>query len=245
MLEVNRLSKSFGRLAVTSDVSLRVEDGERHIIIGPNGAGKTTLINQIGGQLRPDGGHIRLDGADITHLPSHARARAGLARTFQRNTLFARLSVFENIRLGVQARRGRPFDLITPVARRTDINLRTEQLIEQMQLARIARTDIARLSYGDLRQVEVAVALSTDATLLMLDEPTSGLSPSETADMIGIIQALPRSIGILMIEHDMDVVFSVADRITVLHYGEIIASGAPRDVAADARVQDVYLGAIH
>jgi branched-chain amino acid transport system ATP-binding protein len=242
MLSVQQLNKSFGRLVVSSDVNLTVETGQRHVIIGPNGAGKTTLINQIGGQIQPDSGRIILAGRDVTMVPPYERARAGLARTFQKNTLFASLTVFENIRLGVQAAYGQTYNLLTNVSRRAAVTERAARTVELMRLSRIAYSRTANLSYGDLRQVEVAVALSTDPKLLLLDEPTSGLSPSETREMIDLIKALPTDMSILMIEHDMEVVFSIADYITVLYYGEVLAGGLPSEVAANARVQEVYLG---
>jgi branched-chain amino acid transport system ATP-binding protein len=244
MLTIQHLNKSFGSLVVSRDISLHVEKGQRHVVIGPNGAGKTTLINQIDGQLRPDSGRISLAGKDVTAAPPYMRARAGLARTFQKNTLFTSLTVFENIRLGVQAAYGRSYDLVRDAAEIHDVNARATAIIERMTLARIANSVLANLSYGDLRQVEVAVALSTDPKVLLLDEPTSGLSPTETRHMIDVIKALPADMSILMVEHDMEVVFSVADFITVLYYGETIASGLPKDVAANARVQEVYLGGV-
>jgi branched-chain amino acid transport system ATP-binding protein len=242
MLSIQHLDKAFGSLVVSSDINLSVGEGQRHVIIGPNGAGKTTLINQIGGQIQPDSGRIILAGRDVTMVPAYERARAGLARTFQKNTLFASLTVFENIRLGAQAVYGQRYNLVTNASRRVAINARAARMIEQMRLSRIAYSLVANLSYGDLRQVEVAVALSTDPKLLLLDEPTSGLSPSETHEMIELIKKLPEDMSILMIEHDMEVVFSIADYITVLYYGEVLAGGPPTEVAANARVQEVYLG---
>jgi branched-chain amino acid transport system ATP-binding protein len=243
MLRLENVSKTFGSLVVSNAVTLEVTPGQRHTIIGPNGAGKTTLINQIGGQLSQDSGKIFLQGKDITQLSAPLRARAGLARTFQKNTLFQALSVFENVRLGAQAAHGKTYDIFRSWRSDMRVLALAEQAIEQMNLGRIAAQPVRELSYGDLRQVEVAVALATSPTVLLLDEPTSGLSPSETAQMIDVLCALPREISILMIEHDMEVVFSIADHITVLYYGEVIASGAPRTVADDPRVQDVYLGA--
>jgi branched-chain amino acid transport system ATP-binding protein len=242
MLSVQQLNRSFGSLVVSRDINLDVAKGQRHVIIGPNGAGKTTLINQIDGQIRPNSGRIVIDGRDVTMLPPHERSRAGLARTFQKNTLFPNLTVFENVRLGVQSVYGRPYNLFGNAAKLADINDRTACTVERMNLARIADTLVASLSYGDQRQVEVAVALSTDPKLLLLDEPTSGLSPTETHQMIDVIKGLPSDMSILMIEHDMDVVFSIADHITVLYYGEVLAGGPPSEVTANARVQEVYLG---
>ena len=243
LMKIEHLNKSFGRLVVTRDLSLDVAKGERHVIIGPNGAGKTSLINQIGGQLVPDSGRILIDGADVTGLAPEALFKHGLARTFQKNTLFPRLSLFENVRLGVQARYGSPFGLTTRALRRTDVNERAYATLDRMNLRPLANRTVSSLSYGDQRQLEVAVALAGDPKLLLLDEPTSGLSPAETRQMIETIKALPRDIAIVMIEHDMEVVFSIADCITVLHFGEVLASGPPDRVASDERVREVYLGA--
>jgi branched-chain amino acid transport system ATP-binding protein len=243
LLRIEHLNKSYGRLRVTRDVSLVVDEGERHVIIGPNGAGKTTLIHQIGGQLSSDSGAILIDDRDVSSLAPEARARAGVGRTFQKNTLFQNLSVFENIRLGTQARHGAVFDPITPARSITDIELRTMRSLERMGLEAVAQSKLSSLSYGDQRQVEVAAALAGEPRLLLLDEPTSGLSPAETRKMIDLIKELRRDMAILIIEHDMEVVFSVADRITVLYYGAVLASGEPRTVAADPKVREVYLGA--
>ena len=243
LLRIEHLDKAFGSLLVSRDINLHVAAGERHVIIGPNGAGKTTLLNQIGGQLKPNSGRILIDGADVTMLSPEQRARAGLARTFQKNTLFQSLSVFENVRLGVQARGGGTFDLFSAARGNPDIEARTHATLERMGLQNLGREILANLSYGDQRQVEVAAALAGEPKLLLLDEPTSGLSPVETRRMIEVIKSLPRQMGLLVIEHDMEVVFSIADRITVLYYGAVLASGEPADVANDPRVREVYLGA--
>jgi branched-chain amino acid transport system ATP-binding protein len=245
VLRTERLSRSFGSLVVTNDVDLTVEAGERHVIIGPNGAGKTSLINQIGGQLEPSAGRIFVKETDITGWSPSRVSRLGVARTFQRNNLFQNLSVIENLRLAVQARRGNPLNFFTPVGRLADLIARASALMQRVHLgadgARLARN----LSYGEQRQLEIGIALAGEPDLLLLDEPTSGMSPAETARMIDLIASLPRSLAILMIEHDMKVVFSLADRITVLYYGEALASGTPADIQANARVREVYLGMTH
>jgi branched-chain amino acid transport system ATP-binding protein len=242
VLRTDHLSRSFGSLIVTNDVNLTVEAGERHVIIGPNGAGKTSLINQIGGQLAPSAGRIFVKETDITGWSPSRMSRLGVARTFQRNNLFQNLSVIENLRLAVQARRGNPLNFFTPVGRLADLIGRASALMQRVHLgadgARLARS----LSYGEQRQLEIGIALAGEPDLLLLDEPTSGMSPAETVRMIALIASLPRSLSILMIEHDMKVVFSVADRITVLYYGEVLASGTPADIQANARVREVYLG---
>jgi branched-chain amino acid transport system ATP-binding protein len=245
VLRLDRLNKSFGSLVVTDDVDLAVAPGERHVIIGPNGAGKTSLVNQIGGQLQPGSGRILLKGRDITGLSPHRISRMGVARTFQRNNLFQNLSVIENIRLALAVHRGRPLDFYTPAGRDKDLAERAGGLMARVHLdgdgTRLARN----LSYGEQRQLEIGVALAGEPELLLLDEPTSGMSPSETARMIELIGTLPRTLSILMIEHDMKVVFSVADRITVLYYGKVLAAGTPAEIQANTRVREVYLGMAH
>jgi branched-chain amino acid transport system ATP-binding protein len=242
VLRTDRLCRSFGSLVVTDHVSLTVEAGERHVIIGPNGAGKTSLINQIGGQLQPTAGRIFLDGTDITGWSPDRICRSGIARTFQRNNLFVNLTVIENLRLAVDARRGNPLNFFSPTARFRPLIERAEELMQRVHLdggeTRLARS----LSYGEQRQLEIGIALAGEPKLLLLDEPTSGMSPAETGRMIDLIASLPRTLAILMIEHDMNVVFSLADRITVLCYGEILATGTPAQIQANQRVREAYLG---
>jgi branched-chain amino acid transport system ATP-binding protein len=243
ILRIEHLYKSFGSFTVTDDVSLTVAAGERHVIIGPNGAGKTTLINQIGGQLRASSGHILLREREITGLSPDRISRMGVARTFQRNNLFQNLSVIENIRLALEVRRGSPLNFMMPAG--GALTDRARELMATVHLhsdgARLART----LSYGEQRQLEIAIALASEPELLLLDEPTSGMSPSETVRMIGLIEKLPRALSILMIEHDMNVVFSVGDRITVLYYGKVLATGTPVEIRENSRVREAYLGLVH
>jgi branched-chain amino acid transport system ATP-binding protein len=245
VLRIEHLNKAFGSLVVTDDVNLAIEPGERHVVIGPNGAGKTSLINQIGGQLEPTSGHIILKDQDITGWAPERISGKGVARTFQRNNLFLNLSVIENLRLALAVRCGNPLDFFTPVGRNEVLLRRAHELMAQVHLdgdgGRLARN----LSYGEQRQLEIGVALAGEPELLLLDEPTSGMSPAETTRMIGLIASLPRTISILMIEHDMKVVFSVADRITVLYYGKVLATGTPVEIQANKRVRDVYLGMAH
>jgi branched-chain amino acid transport system ATP-binding protein len=245
LLRIVKLSRSFGSLVVTNNVNLGIEAGERHVIIGPNGAGKTSLVNQIGGQLRPSSGGIFLKDVDITGWSPDRISRLGVSRTFQRNNLFLNLSVLENLRLAVQARRGRSLNFYTPVDGLRPLIERSEELMHQVKLDLDASTLPRNLSYGAQRQLEIGIALAGEPDLLLLDEPTSGMSPAETAQMIDLIASLPRALSILMVEHDMNVVFSVADRITVLYYGEVLATGTATEIKANERVREVYLGATH
>jgi branched-chain amino acid transport system ATP-binding protein len=242
VLRVENLFCAFGNLIVTKNVNLAIRPGERHCIIGPNGAGKTSLINQIGGQLRPNTGRILLDGVDITGWPPNRIAQAGIARTFQRNNLFFNLLVLENLRLAVAARRALPWNFWTTAERIEPTVHLAEALLARVHIAGDPRRLVRHLSYGEQRQLETGVALAADPMLLLLDEPTSGMSPAETERMMALIGSLPRTLAVLMIEHDMNVVFTVADHITVLYYGEILASGPPDAIRAESRVREVYLG---
>jgi branched-chain amino acid transport system ATP-binding protein len=244
-LRIDRLNRSFGSLVVTDDVSLDIPAGERHVVIGPNGAGKTSLVNQIGGQLVPSSGRIFVAGQDITGRAPDRISRMGVARTFQRNNLFQNLSVIENLRLALEVRFGKPLDFFRPANRNQALMARAQDLMAQVHLGTDWTRLVRNLSYGEQRQLEIGMALACDPKILLLDEPTSGMSPSETARMIDLIASLPRTLAILMIEHDMKVVFSVADRVTVLYYGKILATGSPEEIQANARVREVYLGMAH
>ncbi|MBX5491142.1 MAG: ABC transporter ATP-binding protein [Chloroflexi bacterium] len=242
MLRVEGLKRQFGGLMAVNGVSLSVAPGERRAIIGPNGAGKTTLFNLISGELHPSAGRVYLGGEDVTALPNFERARRGLARTFQRNNLFLGLTVRENVRLAVQARRKVASRLWTPVDHLREVGAEADAVLAELGLAEQAHTPVRNLSYGEQRQVEIAIALATRPRVLLLDEPTAGMSPAETTAMTHLVAALPRDMTLLIIEHDMDVVFALADRITVLHYGEVLAEGAPQEVSGDPRVAEVYMG---
>lgn len=245
LLRTENLCKSFGNLQVTRNVSLAVAPGERHVVIGPNGAGKTSLVHQLTGQLRSSSGRILFKGRDITGLEPEAICQMGVGRTFQKNTLFPSLSTAENVRLAVQAKQGGWYQAL----RSTDSMAlhweRTEQLLEQVNLSDVAHQRVSNLSYGEQRQLEVAIALAAEPELLLLDEPTSGMSPAETNRMIDLVRSLPESLAILMIEHDMKVVFSLADTITVLYYGEVLATGSPDEIRGNEKVREVYLGGRH
>jgi branched-chain amino acid transport system ATP-binding protein len=245
VLRLDHLNKSFGSLVVTDDISLTIAPGERHVIIGPNGAGKTSLVNQIGGQLQPSSGRILLKDRDITGLPPNRISRMGVSRTFQRNNLFQNLSVVENFRLALEVHHGHPLNFFTPVSRDMSLAERASDLMAQVHLVGDGARLVRSLSYGEQRQLEIGLALAGEPKLLLLDEPTSGMSPTETARMIDLIATLPRTLSILMIEHDMKVVFSVADRITVLYYGKVLVTGTPAEIQANGRVREVYLGVGH
>ncbi len=223
-------------------VSLSVEARERRAVIGPNGAGKTTLFNVITGELAPTSGTIRFEGHPIVGLAPHSIARRGIGRSFQRNNVFARLSVLENLRLAAAARGRGSWNVLGSVARLGAPLTMAREVAHAVGLEGRLGEPAGRLSYGEQRQLEVGVALATAPRLLLLDEPTAGMSPEETARMTRLLQGLPREVTLLIIEHDMDVVFSLADRISVLHYGEVLCDGAPDEVRGDARVYEVYLG---
>jgi branched-chain amino acid transport system ATP-binding protein len=244
ILALEQLCKAFGRLQVTNNVKLVIEAGERHVIIGPNGAGKSSLINQIGGQLTPDAGRILIKGRDSAGRPPEQIARMGVARTFQKNNLFASLSALENVRLAVQAKHGTSLDPFTPTSARRDLTTRALAALDMVHLRGRASELVNNLSYGEQRELEIAAALAAEPEILLLDEPTAGMSVPETQRMVDIIATLPRTITVIMIEHDMHVVFSLADRITVLHYGEVLLTGIPVEIAGNERVKEVYLGGV-
>jgi branched-chain amino acid transport system ATP-binding protein len=241
-LELQALTRYFGALGAVNNVSLTVAPRERRAIIGPNGAGKTTLFNLITGHLPPTSGRILFDGAPISGLPPHRVARRGISRSFQRTNLFPRLTVLENLRLAAAAGTPGSYSLFGSVSRLEPPLRRAHATAEAVGLTDRLAIPTGTLSYGEQRQLEIGVALATSPRLLLLDEPTAGMSPEETHRMTQLLAGLPREVTLLIIEHDMDVVFSLADRITVLHHGEVLAEGAPDEVRADARVYEVYLG---
>lgn len=242
LLSLSNVSKNYGGLRVLNDVRLDVEPGERRAIIGPNGAGKTTLFHLVSGQVPPSGGSIVFDGEDVTRRPPHQMARRGLARTFQTNNLFLHLTVFENVRLAVQQKLGYGRQWYRPWWAFEGVNARTEQVLARAGLATRADALATNLSYGEQRQLEIAIALAGEPKLLLLDEPTAGMSFAETAHTVATVASLPRDLTLLIIEHDMDTIFALADRITVLDHGTVIAEGSPDDVRKNASVRAVYLG---
>ncbi len=242
VLKVESLHRHFGGLRALNGVSLAVEAGERRAIIGPNGAGKTTLFNLIAGELAPTSGRILLHGRDVTGLKPNQLCSLGISRTFQKNNLFLGLTVFENVRLAVQVRQAIGRNLWSPIGRFSGCMAETSELLQRLGLWDRRDVLARNLSYGEQRQLEVAIALASRPSVLLLDEPTAGMSPAETLQMTEMIRSLPRDLTLLIIEHDMDVVFALADRITVLQNGEVLASGTPDRVKADPQVQSVYLG---
>jgi len=242
LLSVTNLRKSFGGVAATDDVNLSVAQGELHAIIGPNGAGKTTLISQLSGALRPDSGTIRFQGRDITAKPAHARAGLGITRSFQITSLVMEMSVLDNVALAVQATEGHSFKFIRPARTIARIRDRAHAMLAEVGLADRADEPVVNLSHGEHRQVELAIALASGAELMMLDEPMAGLGPEESATMVAYLKSLKGKRTILLIEHDMDAVFALADRISVLVYGRIIATGTPDDIRSNNDVRHAYLG---
>ena len=242
LLRIEALSKRFGGVLASDAISLEVPAGELHAIIGPNGAGKTTLIGQLAGEIAPDGGRIEFAKADITRLPAWRRSRLGLARSFQITSLFPDFSALDNVALAVQAHAGHSFQFWRDA--RSEPSLREPARAALARLAIAERADmlVSRLSHGEQRQLELAVALATRPRMLLLDEPMAGMGPDESARMVATLRELKGEVTILLIEHDMEAVFALADRITVLVYGRIIASGAPEAIRADEKVREAYLG---
>ena len=242
MLQVDGLAKRFGGIVATDNLSLEVAQGELHAIIGPNGAGKTTLIAQLSGQLRADSGRIRFAGDDIAALPPHKRSLLGLARSFQITSLFLDLSVLDNVALAVQAHAGHSFHFWRGARKDETLRQPARAALERVGLLDRADRPAAALSHGEHRLLELAMALAGKPRMLLLDEPMAGLGPEESTRMVTMLRALKGELTILLVEHDMEAVFALADRITVLVYGRVIASGAPDDIRANAQVREAYLG---
>ncbi|HYI69538.1 MAG TPA: ABC transporter ATP-binding protein [Skermanella sp.] len=242
MLETRDLYKHFGGLVATDRVSLSIRQGELHAVIGPNGAGKTTLIAQLAGELRPDGGAILFDGRDVTRMPVQRRAAAGLARSFQITSVFPSFSALANVALAVQAHAGHSFRFWKPAARDGALTGPAREALELVGLGPRADVPAELLSHGEQRQLEIAMALATRPRMLLLDEPMAGMGPAEGASMVDLLGKLKRRYTILLIEHDMDAVFALADWITVLVHGAVIATGSPDEIRSDREVRRAYLG---
>ena len=242
LLQVENLTKRFGGIIATDDLSFDVMAGELHAMIGPNGAGKTTLIAQLSGQIFPNSGAVRFAGADITRLPAYRRSHLGLARSFQITSLFLELSVLDNVALAVQAHAGHSFRLWRNARSIPELREPAHAALERVGLAARAHLRASALSHGEHRLLELAIALAGKPRMLLLDEPMAGLGPEESARMLAMLSELKRQYTILLVEHDMEAVFALADRITVLVYGRAIASGLPAEIRANALVRDAYLG---
>jgi branched-chain amino acid transport system ATP-binding protein len=243
-LQVDQLSKHFGGLKAVDNVTLEVQQGERYAIIGPNGAGKSTLFNLITGELPVTTGTILLDGQDITHISVYGRANLGIGRTFQRNNLLLGMTAHENVRIAVQHQHKVTRQLFRDITTYNEINQEADYFLSLVGLGSFRNQKASELAYGQQRALEIALALATNPKILLLDEPTAGMSPAETADMVALIQSLPSGLTIMIVEHDMEVIFTLAGRVTVLHYGEVIATGKPQEIRKDQKVQEIYLGTV-
>src|SRR4051812_39213355 len=237
LLTVDGLTKRFGGVVASDNVRLDVTRGELHAIIGPNGAGKTTLIGQLAGEIAPNAGRIQFDGQDITALPVHDRSLLGLARSFQITSLFPHFTALENVALAVQAHAGHSFRFWRPVRDEAALREPARAALERVGLSHRADAAVVRMSHGEHRQLELAMALATGPRMLLLDEPMAGLGPDESGRMVKTLRELKRDLTILLIEHDMEAVFALADSITVLVYGRTIASGTPAAIRANAEVR--------
>lgn len=241
-LEARGLCKSFGGVEALVDLSLTVKQGEIHAVIGPNGAGKTTLVHVLSGLLRPDAGHVVFDGKDITHLSAPARVHQGLARSFQITSIFRELTVLENVILPVQGRSGHSFRFWQPVMRDSKLLNPAGALLERVGLGGRAEVRAAHLAHGEQRQLEIAIALATRPSVLLLDEPMAGMGSEESRALIGLLRELRGEYTMLLIEHDLDAVFALADRISVLVYGRVLATGRQDEIRGNREVRTAYLG---
>jgi branched-chain amino acid transport system ATP-binding protein len=243
-LSLKGVNKSFGPMKIIRDVNLEIVKGQRHAIIGPNGAGKTTLFNLISGRFLLSSGEIELNGARIDGLPPHKINRMGLSRSFQITSIFHRLSVFENLRCALLWSMGYRYSFWTPLWMQRNLNERTDALLEELNLTSRRDTLAGLLSYADQRALEIGMTIAGGASVILLDEPTAGMSNTETDNAVELIRRVSAGKTLVMVEHDMKVVFGLADVISVLVYGQVIASGPPQTVRANAAVQEAYLGAL-
>jgi len=242
LLEIDGLTKRFGGVVASDSIVLAVPPGELHAIIGPNGAGKTTLIGQLAGEIVPDAGSIRFGGSDITAVATHRRSMLGLARSFQITSLFLDFTALDNVALAVQAHAGHSFRFWRDARSEKELREPARAALARVGLAARGNAIVASMSHGEHRQLEIAMALATRPRMLLLDEPMAGMGPEESARMVELLRELKREVTILLVEHDMEAVFALADRITVLVYGRVIASGEPEAIRANADVRQAYLG---
>lgn len=242
ILETKDLKHDFRGLKVLFGIDLQVKEGERHAVIGPNGAGKTTLFNTITGTYKPSQGQVFFKGKDITGFKPHQLARIGMGRSFQITSTFTNLTAFQNVRLAILSKRGIRFNLYRSVDSMKDVTAETEAMLDRIGLLNERNVPASMLSYGKARALEISMALATDPELVLLDEFAAGMSRDETHNAVALIRKLTEGKTVVIIEHDMDVVFSIADRITVLHYGKILASGKPDEIRYNKDVKDAYLG---
>lgn len=241
-LHISDIHKDFSGLQVLTGVDFSVKKGERHAVIGPNGAGKTTLFNIISGMFRPSSGAVLFKGQDISRKPPHVLNRLGMSRSFQITNVFQELSVFENVHAGVRSRFGLRYHFFRRPNRNRAICDETENIIEKVGLTSVIKLPASALSYGQQRALEIGMTLSSDPELMLIDEPTAGMTKEETTQAIGMINKITSDRTLIIIEHDMDVVFSLADTVSVLHYGTILVSDKPEIIRSDQRVKDAYLG---
>ena len=242
ILETKDLKHDFRGLKVLFGIDLQIKEGERHAVIGPNGAGKTTLFNTITGTYYPSSGQVFFKGKNVTGYKPHQLSRIGMGRSFQITSTFTNLTAFQNVRLAILSKRGIRFNLFRSVDRMKDVTAETEAMLERINLIKERNVPASMLSYGKARALEISMALATDPDLVLLDEFAAGMSRDETHNAVALIRKLTEGKTVVIIEHDMDVVFSLADRITVLHYGKILASGTPAEIRVNQDVKDAYLG---
>jgi branched-chain amino acid transport system ATP-binding protein len=245
VLSTQALTRHFGGLAAVSAVTLDARMGQLHAVIGPNGAGKSTLINMLSGDLPPTSGTVALNGRDVTGLAAHEISRMGVGRSYQKTNVFLAFSVFENCRLAAQSRRRSSMQFFRPAARLADVNQAAEEALAAVGLQARSGSIASALSHGEQRQLEIAMTLATRPKLLLLDEPLAGMGAEESASMVALLRRLVGTHAILLVEHDMDAVFALADRLTVMVNGQVLASGLPAEIRANAGVQEAYLGEAH
>jgi branched-chain amino acid transport system ATP-binding protein len=245
VLSTQALTRHFGGLAAVSAVSLEARMGELHAVIGPNGAGKSTLINMLSGDLPPTSGQVTIDGRDVTGLPAHQISRMGVGRSYQKTNVFLSFTAFENCRLAAQSRRKTSMQFLRPAAKLEDVNAMAHEALAAAGLGTRADVVASALSHGEQRQLEIAMTLATRPKLLLLDEPLAGMGGEESASMVALLKRLVQTHAILLVEHDMDAVFALADRLTVMVNGQVLATGAPAAIRANPEVQVAYLGESH